>query len=198
MKIIINNKHDSSINKTEFLLTNALLNLLRTNVFSNITVNDLCIEAMVSRSSFYKHFEDKYSLLRFCLNAMNNERIDMLTGKSINEYTQIMLEQIKSNISVYKNIMLSGLKGELMEIILSPHIINIKNAIINHLNDARLNSIPVEITAFYHAAGFVDTILLWIEQNMPYSVKDMSDYLTALLPPSIQDITLPFKAGDTN
>jgi len=195
VNILINNNQDLSVNKTEFLLANALLNLLKSNVFSNITVNDICIEAMVSRSCFYTHFEDKYALLRFCLNMSNNERIDILTGKSINEYTQILLEQIKSNISVYKNIILSGQKGELMEIILSPHIVNIKNAVINNLDDPHLNSIPVEITSFYHASAFVNSILYWIEHNMPYSIEDMSAYLTALLPPSIQDISLPFETA---
>ena len=46
---------------------NSLLTLLKGNPFNKITVNDVCTEALVSRSAFYANFKDKYDLLSFCL-----------------------------------------------------------------------------------------------------------------------------------
>ena len=186
---------DLRMKKTEYLLINAMANLLRTNLFSRITVNDLCIEAMVSRSAFYKHFEDKYALLRCFLNMANNELKKNLEGKPLSDFIHTMLEYIKANVSIFKNIISSGLSGEIMEIILSPHLTNIKNAMINYYDDT---PIPVEVAAYYHASAVVNTILVWVERNMHYSVEEMTSYLIAMLPPSLRDINLPFNPDEQN
>ena len=36
--------------------------------YSTITINQICDRAMVHRTTFYKHFEDKDALLTFDLN----------------------------------------------------------------------------------------------------------------------------------
>lgn len=52
-------KQDLRIKKTQRLLALAMLTLLEKEGFSKITANDICTEAMISRSAFYSHFEDK-------------------------------------------------------------------------------------------------------------------------------------------
>jgi putative transcriptional regulator len=43
---------------------------LRTKSFAKITVNDICDTAMVSRSTFYTHFEDKFFLLNTAIDKI--------------------------------------------------------------------------------------------------------------------------------
>ncbi|GAX06530.1 TetR family transcriptional regulator [Secundilactobacillus pentosiphilus] len=54
---------DKRIIKTERDIKQAFLNLLKTTPFQKINVNQICNEALVSRSTFYEHFQDKYDLL---------------------------------------------------------------------------------------------------------------------------------------
>ena len=52
---------DIRITKTHMALSKTLMDLLEKKSFQKITVNDICQDAMVSRSTFYMHFEDNTS-----------------------------------------------------------------------------------------------------------------------------------------
>ncbi|MFC6254059.1 TetR/AcrR family transcriptional regulator [Secundilactobacillus hailunensis] len=54
---------DKRIIKTERDIKQAFLTLLKTTPFQKISVNQVCDQALVSRSTFYEHFQDKYDLL---------------------------------------------------------------------------------------------------------------------------------------
>src|SRR5258707_1942613 len=54
---------DLRIRRTHKLLWEALMAELAERAFEEITVKDICERAMVHRTTFYKHYEDKYALL---------------------------------------------------------------------------------------------------------------------------------------
>lgn len=56
---------DLRIQKTHIALTKALLEMMEEMPFEDIRVKDLCDRAMLRKSTFYKHFADKYELLAF-------------------------------------------------------------------------------------------------------------------------------------
>lgn len=180
-------KQDLRTQKTELLLQNALYHLLKSHSFSHITVNDICIEAMVSRSAFYKHFEDKYALLRFSLNEWNDIINRNLSGKPLNKYIYTMLEHLQSERTIFRNIIESGSSEEIWEIMLHPYLVNIEEAMLNHLDNSPPFSAPVQVAAYYHASGIVSIIRLWIEKNLPYSVGEMACFLEELLPSVMKD-----------
>lgn len=54
---------DIRVLKTNKSIEDAFLHLIKINSFSDITIKDICDEAMISRSTFYAHYKDKYDLL---------------------------------------------------------------------------------------------------------------------------------------
>ena len=54
---------DLRVRRTHKLLWEALMAELSERAFEEITVTDICERAMVHRTTFYKHYEDKYALL---------------------------------------------------------------------------------------------------------------------------------------
>ncbi len=54
---------DLRVRRTHKLLWEALMAELSERTFEEITVKDICERAMVHRTTFYKHYEDKYALL---------------------------------------------------------------------------------------------------------------------------------------
>lgn len=58
-------KYDLRIIRTYKSLTEAFLQLMSEKHFEDITVNELCKKAMIRRTTFYKHFADKYEFFRF-------------------------------------------------------------------------------------------------------------------------------------
>lgn len=64
------------LTRTERDFQNALLKLLTTQSFLSLTVEQICDEAMMHRSSFYRYFNDKYDLLKHTVNNKITTLVD--------------------------------------------------------------------------------------------------------------------------
>ena len=73
---------DIRITKSHMALSRTLLELLEKKSFQKITVNDICQGAIVSRSTFYMHFEYKYQLMLFCLREERQRFDEAIQGIS--------------------------------------------------------------------------------------------------------------------
>lgn len=88
-----NKKKDGKVTKIHIVLHRALLVMLNQHSFAKISVNDLCEEAMISRSTFYVYFDDKFDLLKHCMNDLKCDfehfaakHTDQQTIDKINSY----------------------------------------------------------------------------------------------------------------
>ena len=71
---LLSEKHlDLRQRKTRKLLVEALAHLLENRSFQELSVTDICRQAMVHRTTFYAHFNDKQELLRYLLEGMEQE-----------------------------------------------------------------------------------------------------------------------------
>ena len=53
-------KQDLRIMKTKKALYQSLIQLMKEKTFEEIRVSDICELALINRSTFYAHFDDKY------------------------------------------------------------------------------------------------------------------------------------------
>jgi AcrR family transcriptional regulator len=75
---------DLRVRRTHKLLWEALMAELSEHPFEEISVKDICERAMVHRTTFYKHYEDKYALLEQGMRQMYDALVkegDVLPGK---------------------------------------------------------------------------------------------------------------------
>lgn len=56
---------DIRVQKTKKNIEDAFLYLIKEKSFTEITIKDICDNAMISRSTFYSHYKDKYDLLEY-------------------------------------------------------------------------------------------------------------------------------------
>src|SRR5579883_501383 len=66
---------DLRVRRTHKLLWEALMAELAYRPFEEITVREICERAMVHRSTFYMHYEDKYALLEQGIRRMYDELV---------------------------------------------------------------------------------------------------------------------------
>lgn len=79
-------KTDLRIIKTKAAIRKAFLDLLKEKPFNQITINDITKAAMINRSTFYLHYQDKYDLMEKLENEMVSSLekfADLLTPESI-------------------------------------------------------------------------------------------------------------------
>lgn len=53
---------DFRMKKTDDVITKSFVDLVIENGFDNVTVTDIALKSMISRKTFYLHYEDKFAL----------------------------------------------------------------------------------------------------------------------------------------
>ena len=96
--------------RTSALLRAALFRLLGNTPFEKITLIRLCKEAMIPRSTFYRHFEDKYALLNYSIDIFFEENQDKTNvvffydSQTTASFINKMFEKIDINRVQYQKI----------------------------------------------------------------------------------------------
>ena len=67
-------KTDLRVVKTKKILFNTLLKLMKQKKFEKIKISDICEEALINRTTFYAHYEDKYELLMELFEALQHQK----------------------------------------------------------------------------------------------------------------------------
>lgn len=99
------------MNRTVRDFQNALETLLRTKPFEKITVDQICAEALLHRSSFYRYFHDKYDLLE----QLINNRLNQLIAESSSEedFIQLTVTYLSDNKNVFRHLSADGANSTL-------------------------------------------------------------------------------------
>lgn len=184
-------KEDLRIRRTYKLLFEALLALLEERPFEKISVTDICDQAMVHRTTFYKHFEDKYHLLMYGIKELQkdfNER--SFTNESFSNPKQYyldifenVLKYMSADIKMYSLVLarnetdsiLSMFSKLLVEDIICKLKDNEKNGI-KHL-------IPIEVIANFYAGALLSMISWWLRNSESIPIDTMIKYLDLLMKP---------------
>jgi AcrR family transcriptional regulator len=161
------------------------MSLMAERDFESITVVDICERAMVHRTTFYKHYEDKYGLLfhgiQDELKALF-ESVDGAVDKPVELDKEIdtqarhvaIFEHVLKHEEFYR-LMLTGdglnrfstmMRKSLAER-LEPHLAQQRK----HL------SLPIALHAQLQAAMIVSMITWWLENDRPYTPAEMIKYI---------------------
>lgn len=160
---------------------NALITLLEKNSFESLTVDQICKEALMHRSSFYRYFSDKYDLLEQTLNA----QINKLTENTDSEYDIIkqLLSYIDKNKDVIRhlapNSARSSLYTEILNI-LSQVLLERRNLETNDpIVTALQKSDNPEMLAYVLSGAIIGTFYWWQGNNYDVPTEDVIKFARA-------------------
>lgn len=80
----------TSQNISKVLIIDALCDLLAAHSLKDITVEDICEQAGVSRRTFYRHFESKYAVAQWCW-QQSSWRYILRVGRDLNWHDSLTL-----------------------------------------------------------------------------------------------------------
>ena len=70
------NTKDKRYQKNEQLIRNYFIKMLENNKYSEITINQLCDDILISKNTFYAHFKNKDYLLKTIINELIDDMIE--------------------------------------------------------------------------------------------------------------------------
>lgn len=179
-------KKDLRIIKTQKNIYNALTNLLKKKSFESIKVSDICTEALINRSTFYDHYNDKYELLIDYINSEKRTLEKALEeNKNINdtkeyyiELIRILINHVDSLKELYHEIIANNQNSIIMNILIDVITKDVEKRINNNLQ----NKIPSKIITKFYVGAVVNVCMEWFMNSSLYTKEDIINYLSNLLP----------------
>ena len=176
------NKTDLRIIKTRNGLYDALILLLKEKTFEEIKVSDICKKALINRSTFYAHFQDKYELFASLIDdlkqSLNYELKNINKDLTVKEYyielIKVFLNHIEGKEEVYRSIMINNKNSIIMDMIYD----TINEDISKKLDDL---DIPTDIASSYYLGGVVNVGMYWLRNGKKYTKEEMLDFLNKLI-----------------
>lgn len=188
--IKLKEKQDLRVIKTRKNLYDSLLHLLKEKTFEEIKVSDICEKALVNRSTFYSHYNDKYELFADLIETLKcSFAKELSTNTKISnskeyylEMLRIFLEHVDNNRDIYSAIMIHNKNSVIMDMIYDTLNEDIKKRIEHDKNN---KNIPSDIIAKFYLGAVFNVGTEWLKNNNHYSKQDILDYLEILISETI-------------
>lgn len=188
--MVQNVKHDDDlrVRRTRKLLQEAFIKVTVEKGFGAVTVRDITERAMVNRSTFYRHYLDKYDLLDQYMDEVYQsttaERVAAQQRGAMAEGVPAglvwMLRHIQEFSDFYR--VMLGAQGD-------PRFIQRfrensekrwRDVLVNHATQTDPNMPPVDMRLSYISCAAIGAILWWLENDQPCSVEELACWLGQL------------------
>jgi len=166
---------DRRSERTRNSLSRAMFTLLQSNEFRKITVHDICQQARVSRPTFYTYFEDKYTLLYYCVDIFFKELLDSTVKDS--DTPREHIETVLGNVGDYQYFIANLLSPAFHS---RPEEDTAENApsLAERPSSAE---IPDNVATLYRLGGAILTFAWWAMYGSGIPRKDLVNQIVRLL-----------------
>ncbi|MFJ8414714.1 TetR/AcrR family transcriptional regulator [Bacillus paramycoides] len=164
--------------RTQNIIKDAFMELLKEKTFSSITINHICEKAMIHRSTFYRHYEDKYELFSDASNSIAINLFEQTKQGLDLERTlfEEIIEYIDVNRTLFFNITSKNNSLELYEKLIqfgSKDLYENSMKYNDPLSKRIQNSDYAMILCDFYCSGFFEIIKKWIGNEYPYSKEEL-------------------------
>ena len=181
------NNQDLRVQRTKKALITTFSDLLETKSFDNITIQDLCEKANVRRSTFYRHFNDKYDLLNHIVGTLieyfrtlHLPEIDPKDPRQFfNKFMKDILLFISDNKAMVKSVISINIYSEIYQILYNQIYAVVKRQI---EFDKQIGQFYIDefIYGEFLAGGILSVILNWIQYGQQ-SIDDVSSDIVTMI-----------------
>ncbi len=174
-------KIDLRVRRTRKMLWEALLRLIETRPFDSLTVQEICDEAMIHRTTFYKHFEDKYHLISFGLGEIEDVFADigykerlfrpmkLFDGFRHTRQFQALFKSASENSVLGNMIMKHGYEKTRQDLLRAQQ------------DGARFEEVPLDAAAAFYAGATTALCGWWMNSGMKASAEEVDRYLNLMI-----------------
>jgi len=171
---------DLRVRRTHKLLWEALMAELSERAFEEITVKDICERAMVHRTTFYKHYEDKYALLEQGMQQMYDALVaevvhappSVFSADHPPPYFVRVFEHVAEHQQFYKLMLCGEGIGRFQKLV--------KEYIAEQASANQHFAVPPAMHVQFFAGAVLSLLAWWLENDMPLSPHHMAQYLLSV------------------
>ena len=168
-------KVDLRIQKTYLALSNAFVALMEEKRFDELTVNELCDRAMIRRTTFYKHFADKYEYFAFYIrevvSTFRDQLVPDVTSGDAKAYILLMSRELLQFLHIHERMVRNIKNSSMFPVLLSILLDQITDDLVLILRRAcpglAQNTEKLKGKAAFYAGGLLSAYFRLMQQEPP-------------------------------
>jgi len=185
------NESDRRARRTRELLIHALLELIETRHYDQISVQDIVERADVGRSTFYAHYENKDALLMGGFEHLLEMLVQQIQCDSTGQLTfetVMLFEHARGHYEIYRTL----LWGTGFELLIKDGHTALSEKIETRLRElgfaADESLAPLPVLACSLAGSLLVLLKWWLDNKMPYPPERMNEIFQQLAMTGIQSV----------
>lgn len=181
-------REDYRIRKTKRALASALFVLLSEKSIDDITVIELCECAGIRRTTFYKHYRDKYDYIA-SFGRMMRAKFDALykveeEGVSVDyfaEYAKQMILFIAQHEKLVDNIFESSAFPAVLSALSAQNYVDTYESLKRYVNAGGVLHNSPDVIACVAVGGVSGAIQMWLESGRERPANELAEELAELI-----------------
>ena len=186
----MNLEEDLRAKRTKIYLASTLLKMMQKESIKKISVADICEKAMVHRTTFYKHFEDKYHLFAYGFELVkrslfkevekhiSSQKLSLL----VKEINDLSISYLCENQKMINDILVHNDDEAFYTIIRKGFEDALRDFMLEIKNKQEIEyDIPVEIGTTFIVGGFSNMALWYMKNLTVYTVDEMKAFVDVIL-----------------
>ena len=194
----MNNKNDLRIMKTKKSIRSAFGKLLKDYSIQELTINQICTEAGISRITFYNHYQDKFDLFYNILidekEKLSNMFLEKAGGLSLalnlHKCIMIFIEQVVNECIKYRELILSVIHHDdnaTIQYIAKDVLEKAFNEFGEKYHIEKFIKMPVAVACAYITGGVISLMHYFLTNINDYSKEDILKYCEKMINISLQN-----------
>ena len=182
----MNQKKNRGYQRTHAMLKRCTWELLQEKELNQITVGEVCKNALVNRSTFYAHFQDIYDVItqieedleKELLQTYEETDLSPRSASIVREYLLVFLKFAAKYRRFYQLLMRDTENPVARNLIAM-----LRNQVVTPL--MRELSVPDRAASYYFSyalAGFLSVIRQWLDEKCPETPEELADILFTVMP----------------
>lgn len=184
------NKNDLRYIKTELAIRESFIKCIDDVGFENTTVSLICKNALISRNTFYVHYDDKYALYKKIYNEFELEistsideiLLDDVKNLRLNHSVRWMIDFISKHKIIIKTLINSS-KNDFTTLIEQFFVDKPMSILIDDYYN-KLDSLDVQLTKAYMLQATIGFIEVWVNSTDSLSKNELYQLMKQLCSPS--------------
>lgn len=171
------NVHEEKANIVKKAFSTALEELMTRKDLTGISINEICSQAGMSRTTFYRYFQDKYELSRWRLeNVVSEADRTTIDPATVQATIEMMLAEIGARKPYYKKLFSYVGQNSLEEFFFSVFYDWAQRL------EGKSLGVKDKFTLQYNASGVTGVMKRWLNENHQMASKDVSMLLLSMAP----------------
>ena len=173
---------DRRVKRTKKAISDAVWSLMQEKNFEDLSVNDICDRAEISRTTFYYYYVDKYDWLEKVVGAMSREHFPVISVNEQNrqhfiELMTITHQNVADHLPYYATLNKNASQNRVFYDRLQNILIDISK---ERLSEDGELSVEDDLKLHFLVSVFLCVLQWWLQNDLPVPPKQLAELVYSI------------------